>query len=121
MILKKVRPMFTKLVTTMDMYVESDAMMDSGILDVTKLKKGLKEYQRVIAVGANVREIEVGDLVSINPSRFAVKEHKENSLKDGIISHNPVTKYNFDIILIDNKECLLLEDRDIDFIVEEYV
>ena len=32
------------------------------------------------------KDIKVGDLVSINPSRFAVKKHKEGSLKDGIIT-----------------------------------
>ena len=31
-----------------------------------------------------------------------------------------LVKYNFDVIEMDGKQCLLLQDRDIDFIIEEY-
>ena len=111
--------MFTALITTMDKY-EEDMKTSGGLLDVNKQQGGLKEYQTVIAVGTTVRDIKVGDLVCINPTRFAVKQHREGTLKDGVISDNPVIKYNFDIIEIDGKQCLLLQDRDIDFIIEEY-
>ena len=47
-----------------------------------------------------VDNIKEGDVVCINPSRFAVKKHKEGSLKDGIITDNPTISYNFDIIEI---------------------
>ena len=117
--IKKIKPMFTSLITTMDKY-EEDVRTSGGLLDVNKQQGGLKEYQTVIAVGTTVRDIKVGDLVCINPTRFAVKQHREGTLKDGVISDNPVIKYNFDIIEIDGKQCLLLQDRDIDFIIEEY-
>ena len=116
---KKIQPMFTSLITTMDKY-EEDMKTSGGLLDVNKQQGGLKEYQTVIAIGTTVRDIKVGDLVCINPTRFAVKQHREGTLKDGVISDNPVIKYNFDIIEIDGKQCLLLQDRDIDFIIEEY-
>lgn len=116
---KKIKPMFTALVTTMDKYTE-DVMTNGGLVDVTKRQGGLKEYQTVLAVGSSVRDIKVGDLVCINPSRFAVKQHQAGSLKDGVVTDNPVVKYNFDVIEMDNKQCLLLQDRDIDFIIEEY-
>ena len=117
--IKKIKPMFTSLITTMDKY-EEDVRTSGGLLDVNKQQGGLKEYQTVIAIGTTVRDIKVGDLVCINPTRFAVKQHREGTLKDGVISDNPVIKYNFDIIEIDGKQCLLLQDRDIDFIIEEY-
>lgn len=117
--IKKIKPMFTSLITTMDKY-EEDIKTSGGLLDVTKQQGGLKEYQTVIAIGTTVRDIKVGDLVCINPTRFAVKQHREGTLKDGVISDNPVIKYNFDTIEIDGKQCLLLQDRDIDFIIEEY-
>ena len=117
--IKKIKPMFTALITTMDKY-EEDVRTSGGLLDVNKQQGGLKEYQTVIAVGTTVRDIKIGDLVCINPTRFAVKQHREGTLKDGVISDNPVIKYNFDIIEIDGKQCLLLQDRDIDFIIEEY-
>lgn len=109
--------MFTSLITTMDKY-DKDVTV-GGIIDTTRQQGSIKEYQKVIAVGGSVREIKVGDLVCINPSRFAVRKHKEGSLKDGIVTDNPVTEYKFDVIEIDNKRCLLLQDRDIEFIIEE--
>ena len=111
--------MFTSLITTMDKY-EEDVMTSGGLLDVTKKQGGLKEYQTVLAVGSSVRDIKVGDLVCVNPTRFAVKHHQAGSLKDGIVTDNPVVKYNFDVIEMDGKQCLLLQDRDIDFIIEDY-
>lgn len=116
---KKIRPMFTSLITTMDRY-KNDVRTVGGLLDVTKQQGGLKEYQRVLAVGSTVRDIKVGDLVCVNPSRFAVKKHQEGTLKDGIVSDNPVIRYNFDVVEMDGEQCLLLQDRDIEFIIEEY-
>lgn len=117
--IKKIKPMFNAVVTTTERYLE-DIYLPGGLLDVSKRQGGLKEYQEVVAVGDTVRNIKVGDLVCINPMRFAVKQHQEGSLKDGVITDNPVVKYNFDVILIDDKEHLLLTDRDINFVIEEY-
>lgn len=116
---KKIRPMFTSLITTMNKY-EQDEKTAGGIIDTTKQQGEIKEYQTVLAVGNSVRDIKVGDLVCINPTRFAVKQHKEGTLKDGIVTDNPIIKYNFDVVEMDDKQCLLLQDRDIDFIIEEY-
>ena len=111
--------MFTALITTMDKY-EEDVRTSGGLLDVTKQQGGLKEYQTVLAIGSSVRDIKVGDLVCVNPTRFAVKQHQAGSLKDGVVTDNPTIKYNFDVIEMDGKQCLLLQDRDIDFIIEDY-
>lgn len=116
--IKKIKPMFTAIITTMNKY-EHDTVIN-GIIDTSKQQGGLKEYQTVLAVGDSVRGIKVGDLVCVNPTRFAVKKHQEGSLKDGIITDNPVVTYNFDVVEMDENKCLLLQDRDIDFIIEEY-
>ena len=110
---KKIKPMFTALITTMDKY-EHDVRMGGGLIDVSKREGSLKEYQRVLVVGDSVRGIKVGDLVWVNPTRFGVKKHQEGSLKDGVVTDN------FDVVEMDGKQCLLLQDRDIDFIIEEY-
>lgn len=117
--IKKIKPMFTSLITTMDKY-EQDKLTNGGLIDSTKQQGTLKEYQTVLAVGDSVRNIKVGDLVCINPSRFAVKKHKEGSMRDGVITDNPVVTYNFDIVEMDGKQCLLLQDRDIEYIIEDY-
>lgn len=111
--------MFTAIITTMDKY-EHDVMTNGGLIDTTKQQGGLKEYQTVLAVGSSVRDIKVGDIVCVNPARFAVRKHQAGTLKDGIVTDNPVTTYNFDVVEMDGKQCLLLQDRDIDFIIEEY-
>ena len=111
--------MFTSIITSMDKY-EHDVRTTGGLIDTTKQQGGLKEYQTVLAVGSSVRDIKVGDLVCINPTRFAVKKHQEGSLKDGIITDNPTIKYNFDVVIMDDKQCLLLQDRDIDYVIEEW-
>ena len=119
LVVKKIKPMFTSLITTMDKYEEEIKTAD-GLVDTTKQVGCLKEYQKVLAIGDSVRGIKVGDLVCVNPSRFAVRKHQAGSLKDGIVSDNPITTYNFDIIEMDGEQCLLLQDRDIDFIIEDY-
>ena len=116
---KKIKPLFTAIITTMEKY-EEDVRTASGLIDTTKQQGGLKEYQTVLAVGDSVRAIKVGDLVCVNPTRFAVMKHQAGSLKDGVVTDNPVVTYNFDVVEMDGKQCLLLQDRDIDFVIEEY-
>ena len=110
---KKIKPLFTSIITTMEKYTED-------VKTASKQQGGLKEYQTVLAVGGSVRDIKVGDLVCVNPTRFAVKKHQAGSLKDGIVTDNPTVTYNFDVVEMDEKQCLLLQDRDIDFVIEEW-
>lgn len=116
---KKIRPMFTSLITTMDKY-EQDKLTDGGLIDTSKQQGTLKEYQTVLAVGDSVRNIQVGDLVCVNPARFAVRKHEKGSMRDGIIVDNPVVTYNFDVVEMDDRQCLLLQDRDIEYVIEDY-
>lgn len=113
------KPMFTALLTTMDLY-EEDEFTKGGLIDASKQKGTVKEYQKVVAVGNSVRDIKEGDLVCIDPTRFAVRKHKDNSIKTDIEGGNPILEYRFDIVIIDDKKYLLLQDRDIQFIIEEF-
>lgn len=105
------------LVTTKDEYTEEDVKR-GGLL--IKNVGSLKEYQKVVAVGPMVRGIQVGDLVCINPKRYAQYKHKPGSLKDGVITDNPVVSYNFNVVELDHVSHLLLTDQDIDFVIEEW-
>ena len=118
--IKKIKPMFTALVTTMDKYTEPQFITGSSIIDPTKSKSGLKEYQKVLAIGESIRGIVVGDIVCINPSRYAQKKYTEGETKEMIQSMQQIVSYNFNTIALDNVECLLLDQRDIDFVIEEY-
>lgn len=116
--IKKIKPMFTGIVTTANKYVE-DQTSSGLVTDVKKLKSTLMEYQTVIAVGSSVRDINPGDVVCVNPSRYANRKFKENSLKNDIME-NTITGYNFNVVEIDGNECLLLDQGDITFVVESY-
>lgn len=117
--INKIKPMFTSLLVTMDKY-DDYKVTDSGLLDASRQAGSLKEFQKVVAVGSTVRDINVGDVVWVNPTRFAVMKHKKGSLQDGVIGDNQVLEYKFDTIKMGDIDYLLLQDRDIDFIVEEY-
>lgn len=115
--IKSIRPMANYLVTTKDEYTAADNV---GKSIVTKLEGTLKEYQKVVAIGPMVRGIQVGDIVCINPKRYAKYKHQPGSLKDGVITDNPVISYNFNVIELDHVSHLLLTDQDIDFVIEDY-
>lgn len=115
--IKKIKPMANYLVTTKDEYTEND-VKKGGL--ITKVIGSLKEYQKVVATGPMVRGIQVGDLVCINPKRYARYKHQPGSLKDGVITDNPVISYNFNVIELNHVPHLLLTDQDIDFVIEEY-
>lgn len=116
--IKKIKPLFNKILTTMDLY--ENPMTEDGIIDGSKEDGGIKEYQTVIAVGSTVKCVKPGDLIVINPTRYQVMKHKEGSLKDGVITDNPVISYNFPILVIDDRPCLYLYDSDVDFVIKEW-
>ena len=116
-IIKKIKPMFNGLITTMNRYEQDVKVKGTDLIDSSK-SNAVKEYQTVVAVGPMVRGIEAGDIVFINPNRYAVMKHKAGSLQDGVIKDNPVIGYNFDIVEIEGVNHLYLQDSDIKFVAE---
>ena len=115
--IKKIKPLFNRVVTTACVYKE-DKVTD-GIIDSTKETGAIMEYQTVVSVGKMVTCVKPGDLVVINPTRYAVMKHKEGSLKDGVVTDNPVIGYNFPLIELDGQPHLFIYDSDIDYIIKE--
>lgn len=72
--IKKIRPRFNQLIVTKKAYTREESL-SSGVY--TGMENKLKEYQKVLAIGPAVKDIEVGDYVFINPARYAVIEHKQ--------------------------------------------
>lgn len=114
----KVKPMFTGILTTMNKYSEDE--MIGSIIDSSKAKGTLKEYQKVLAVGSCVRDINVGDMVAINPARYAQVNHKHNpnSLANDIQKDTTTISYSFDVVNVNGEDCLLLQDRDVMYVFE---
>ena len=114
--IKKIKPLFNRILVTSDKY-EKD-VKQGGVVVITA--GTLKEYQKVIAVGDTVRGIKEGDIVLVNPTRYAIKKHQEGSLKDGVISDNPIVSYNFNLVDVNDTICILLYDQDVDYVIQEY-
>lgn len=110
--------MFNRVLTTCDLY--ESVVTNEGIIDSSKEEGGIREYQTVVAVGPSVRNVKVGDLVVINPTRYQVMKHQEGSMRDGVITDNPVIGYNFPILPINNTPYLYIYDSDIDFVIKEW-
>lgn len=115
--IKKIRPLFTAVVVTSEVYP-----VDYKEGNIISPKAGrLKEYQKVIAVGDSCRGISEGSLVCIDLSSYAVHKYKKNSLKSELEElNNEVVGYNVPQIKIDGKECMYLDIRDIKYEVLEY-
>lgn len=116
--IKKIKPLFTSIVTTGDRYTED--MTEGGI--ITANKGDLKLWQKVIAVGSSVRDIQPGDMVMINASNYAVRKYDKNSIQNDL-DNNKVIRYCFNWVTIyDDKnnphDCLLLDQRDIPYAFE---
>lgn len=117
--IKKIKPMFTHLITTTDKY-EEDVVTSGGLITVNRQKGSVKEYQRVVAVGSMVKDIKVGDLVLINPKNYRVLKHEKGSMKDGVITDNPIVGYNIPTVEINGEQFMYLDDRDIEYVIEDY-
>lgn len=111
--------MFTHLITTMDKY-EEDITTTSGLIDTKRQKGTVKEYQKVIAVGSLVKDIKVGDMVLINPKNYRQLKHEKGSMKDGVITDNPVVGYNIPTVEINGEQFMYLDDRDIEYVIEDF-
>lgn len=122
--IKKITPLFNHIVTTADEYIEEDATTAGGIIDVSKLRKGFKEYQKVLAVGNDCRSVKAGDYVCINPKYYEkpVKSRQKDENGD-----NPITSigYVFPMVQMYDEEnikqdYLYLTERDVEFVIDEY-
>ena len=116
--IKKIKPMFNRVLTTCDLYTED--LMTDGIIDSTKVEGAIKEYQTVIACGPMVKSVRPGDVVVVNPTRYQVMKHKEGTLNDGVIQDNAVISYNFPIMVVNDAPCLYIYDSDIEFAIREF-
>lgn len=118
--IKAVQALNSVVITTADKYTEDQYFEGSNLIDTSKKIDTVKDYQTVVSVGPLVRTIKPGDLVMINPSRYARLKHEKGSLKDGIIKDNPVVRYEMPFITLDHKTYLKLVDNDIEFIITDH-
>lgn len=121
--IKKVRPLFTGVITTAMKYVgQQMAKKGSVIIDTRKLDGSLNPYQTVYAVGGTVRDIKEGDVVKINFSRYAKARHTPGAIDEAENKQfdNLSWDYEIPIITINDVQYLFIQDRDIEYVVTEY-
>ena len=119
--IKKVRPMFTAVLTTARTYV-GDVKTQGGLFDPTKMSGDLNIFQTVVAVGTTVSGVKEGDIVKVNYKRYAKATHVPGALDEGenkIVDNMSIT-YEIPVIDVDGQQCLLLQNNDIEYVVMEY-
>lgn len=124
--------MYTGVVLTMDRAPKHDTSLvgdvyTSGLIGADEVKGMTKtggevlEYQRVVACGSSVREVKPGDLVAVNLMNFSVKKYRSNGFNEGVENmKNEVLEFRYPTITIDGKDHLFCDERDIEYIVDEY-
>lgn len=113
--------MFSGILCTANKYNEEAFIAGTSIIDSTKTVGKLLEYQTVVAIGSMVRNVEVGNVVCINPKNYAEKMYDKSSMKSAMVeNYNQVVRYHFNVIDIDGVDHLLIQENDIDFVVTDY-
>lgn len=114
----KATPMFNGVITTCHQW-EFDGESD-GLIDTSKSQGIVKPHQTVVAVGSAARSVKVGDLVIIDPTRFAIKRYNDGSLKDNVVKQQEIVGFDFPLIELNGEPHMLLNENDIVYIVNEY-
>lgn len=117
--IKKVRPLFTGIVTTANKYV-GDITSESGLILTDKMEGGLNVYQTVVSVGAMCKDIKEGNIVCLNYKRYLVPKHLPGKIENNIQSDNLSGTYEIPMIRINGKDYLFLQTNDVEYIVEDY-
>lgn len=118
--IKEIKPMFSQVLVTEDLYGWDDKD-DSGIIVATK--GDIKPYQTVIAVGEDVKYVKPGDVVAINFYKYAEFKEDPNSVK--AMGGNSVVSLRLnEVAMVDkdgeNVNCFLIDQRDIKYILTDY-
>lgn len=78
------------------------------------------EFQTVLRVGSIVRDIKVGDVIAVNPNRFAKYQEQKSKVRASVEGYEKVlTGYEFPIIQTGFGEVMLITDSDVKYIVED--
>lgn len=120
--IKKVKPLFTNIVTTAITYKGEVTTNGGLILDTTKLEGSMNPYQTVVAIGTAVHSVKEGDVVKINFKRYVRARHVPGAIDaaENKQSDNYSQYCEFPMVVINDQEYLLLQENDIEYVCEEY-
>lgn len=119
---KAIRPKFDTVVTTADVYENNEVI--NGI--EVPMKGTVKDIQKVIAIGPSVKDVNVGETVKIDLTRFKHMNHTMVG-KDPKDGGNPGDMTDKSQIVCDvpsevvnGQTVFLLSERDISYVVLDY-
>lgn len=120
--IKKVRPLFTGIITTAKKYVGEVTTAGGLLLDTTRMSGSLNPYQTVVSVGDMCKDIKEGDVVKINFKRYAKAQHLPGAIDEAQNKQfdNMSITYEIPMINLDGQECLFLQSNDIEYVVTDY-
>lgn len=119
--IKKIRPLFTGVITTANTYVGEVAAPGGLLLDVTKMEGSLNNYQRVVAVGKMVTDVKPGEIVCINFKRYKMVKHLPGAIGENNVQKDDMNaEYDIPAIVLGGKKHLFIQNNDIEFVVEDY-
>ena len=118
--IKEVKPVFNQVLVTEELYGYDDKD-HAGI--IIHRKGDIKPYQKVIAVGNDVKNVKPGDTVAINFYKYAELQEDTNSLK--ALKGNKMVKLRLNEVELtdDNDEaitCFIIDERDIKYIMTSF-
>lgn len=120
--IKKVRPLFTGIITTAITY-KGEVKTNGGIiLDTRKMDGALNPYQTVVSVGDMVRDLKEGDVVKINFKRYEKARHLPGAIDEAENKQYDNLSIGVEVpsIIINDIEYLYIQNNDIEYVVEEY-
>lgn len=120
--IKKVRPLFTGVITTAITYKGEVTTNGGIILDTRKMDGTINPYQTVVAVGSMVHDLKEGDVVKINFKRYEKAQHLPGAIDEAQNKQYDNLSIGVEIpsIVINDVEYLYLQNNDIEYIVEDY-
>lgn len=120
--IKKVKPLFTGIVTTATKYVGDITTAGGLLVDTTRMSGSLNPFQTVISVGDMCRDIKEGDVVKINFKRYAKAKHTPGAIDEAQNKQfdNMSITYEIPMITLDERDCLFLQSNDIEYVVTDY-
>lgn len=120
--IKKVRPLFTGVITTARRYVSDQTTTKGGLLvDTTKMVGTMNPLQWVVSVGSTVHDLKEGDIVKINFKRYIKAKHVPGIIgDDNVQSDNLSATFEIPSITIDGVDYLFIQNNDIEYVVTEY-
>lgn len=120
--IKKVKPLFTGIITTAKTYVGDQTTKGGLLLDGTRRAGELNCYQTVLAVGEMCKDVKEGDIVKLNYKRYLRVDHNGGMIDKGMNKQYDKMNVVYEIpkIEMNEQDCLFLQSADIEYIVEDY-